>query len=85
MPKEQAKALIGEWHERFFENAETSVQQKDLMMRLDAHIHELSEQDPVDPTMMDAVELYLTELESDHPQAATVVRQLLETLKNIGV
>ena len=84
MPKEQAQALISEWHDRFGDE-QTSSQQADLMMRLNAHIHELGEQEPVDPTMLDAVELYLTEVESDHPQGAAVVRQLLETLKNIGV
>lgn len=84
MPKEQAKALITELHDKFGDDI-TSGQQQDLMMRLNAHIHELGEKDPVDPTMMDAVELYLNELENDHPQAATVVKQLLDTMKNIGI
>lgn len=84
MPKEQAKALITEWHEKFAAD-NTSSQQEDLMMRVNAHIHELGEAEPVDPTLLDAVELYLTEIEAEHPQGAAVVRQLLETLKNIGV
>ena len=84
MPKKQASNLISELHERFGDEV-TSSQQEDLMMRLNAHIHDLGEDDPVDPSMLDAVELYLTELENDHPQAAGVVRQLLETLKNIGI
>jgi hypothetical protein len=84
MPKQHAKNLISELHDKFGDD-NTSSQQADLMMRLNAHIHELNEEDPVDPTMIDAVELYLTELEADHPQGASVVRQLLETLKNIGI
>jgi hypothetical protein len=84
MPKQQAKSLISELHERFGDDI-TSSQQADLMMRLNAHIHDLNEEEPVDPTMIDAVELYLTELEAEHPQGASVVRQLIETLKNIGI
>lgn len=84
MPKEKASSLISELHERFADDV-VSPQQQDMMMRLNAHIHELNEEEPVDPSMMDAVEIYMTEIEADHPQAAAIVRQLLETLKNIGV
>lgn len=84
MPKQQAQNLITELHERFADD-EVSAQQADLMMRLNAHIHELGEEDPVDPSMLDAVELYMGEVEADHPQVAAVVKQLLETLKNIGI
>ncbi|MDX1451586.1 MAG: DUF4404 family protein [Oleiphilaceae bacterium] len=84
MPRQKAAALIGELHERFGD-AETSDQQKELMARLEAHIHELGEKDPVEPSFIDAMELLLAEIETDHPKAAAVTRQLLETLRNIGV
>lgn len=84
MPKQRAKQLITELNERFGDSA-PSPQQTDLMAQLDAHIHELGEDTPVDPSFVDAVELYLSEVESAHPQTATVIKQLVETLKNIGV
>lgn len=84
MPKTQAGHLISELHERFGDQLPSS-QQQDLLMRLNSHIHELGEQDPVDPSFLDAVELYFNELENEHPQGAAIVKQLLETLKNIGI
>lgn len=84
MPKEKAAALISDLHERFADD-ETSPQQDEMMAKLQAHIHELGENDPVEPSFIDAVELLLADIETDHPKAAAVTRQLLETLRNIGV
>ena len=84
MPKARAAALITDLHERFADD-ETSPQQKELMAQLQAHIHELGENDPVEPSFIDAMELLLADIETDHPKAAAVTRQLLETLRNIGV
>ena len=84
MPKEQASALISDLHDRFGDDV-VSAQQQQLMVQLQAHIHEIGEQDPVEPGLMEAVELFLVDMEDQHPQAAGVVKQLLDTLKNIGV
>lgn len=84
MPKQQAKALISDLHERFGDDV-VSSQQKALMDQLNAHIHDIGESDPVEPSFLEAVEVFLNDIEEDHPQAAGVVKQLLDTLKNIGI
>jgi len=84
MPKQKVQALISDLHERFGDDL-TSPQQEDLMHQLQTHIHELGEKEPVEPSFLEAVEIYLAEIEGEHPKAAVVVRQLLDTLKNIGV
>ncbi len=84
MPKEKALALISDLHDRFG-NDLTSPEQSNLMQQLESHIHELGEEEPVEPSFVEAVEMYVTEIEEEHPKAAVVVRQILDTLKNIGV
>lgn len=84
MPKQQARALISDLHDRFGDDV-VSPQQQSLMVQLNAHIHDIGEDDPVEPNFLEAVEVFLSDIEEDHPQAAGVVKQLLDTLKNIGV
>lgn len=84
MPKQKASALISDLHERFGDDV-VSAQQQNLMAQLQAHIHEIGEEDPVEPSFLEAVEVFLNDIEEDHPQAAGVVKQLLDTLKNIGI
>lgn len=84
MPKQKASALISDLHDRFGDDV-VSEQQKLLMTQLQTHIHDISEDDPVEPSFLEAVEVFLNDIEEDHPQAAGVVKQLLDTLKNIGV
>ena len=84
MPKQKANALINDLHERFGDDI-VSEQQKQLMLKLQAHIHDIDDQDPIEPSFVEAIEMVLADLEEDHPQAAGLVKQLLDTLKNIGV
>lgn len=84
MPKQKAIALITELHERFADEEE-SAQQKRLLTELEQHIHGLDEQEPPEPGMLDALEVLVTDAEVKHPAIAGVMRNLLETLRNIGV
>ena len=84
MAKDQALGLITEMHERFADDS-ISQEQQALMASLQQHVHELDEATPVDPSLVDSVELLVSELEAEHPLGASVLRQLAEVLKNIGV
>ncbi len=84
MPKERVESLITDLHERFGDDL-PSPQQQELMAQLQAHIHDLGEAEPVEPDFLEAVEVYLAEIEGEHPKAAAVVHQILDTLRNIGV
>lgn len=84
MPKAKINNLISELNEIFGSNGE-SEQQKKLMQDLQRHIHNASEKDEEDPTPLEIIETMLENLGEEHPKASLLLRQLLDTLKNIGV
>lgn len=86
MPEKQAKIenLISELHELFGDERD-STQQKELLAQLQAHIHDASDSAPVEPTPLESIELLLEEMGESHPKTSAVLRELLDTLKNIGV
>lgn len=84
MPIETAKHLISELHDRFGSEIE-SPQQQELLKQLQRHVHGLDEKEPVDPSFLESLDNYFIDAEQSHPQVVSVVRQLIETLKNIGI
>lgn len=84
MPKQKAISLISDLHDRFGDD-EQSAEQKQLLESLQQHIHELGEEDTPEPDFIDALEVLVTDTEVEHPAIATVLRALVDTLKNIGV
>ena len=45
----------------------------------------MNEAEPADPTFLETVEQLVAEIEVEHPTAASILEQVLNTLKNIGV
>ena len=84
MPKQKAQILISDLHERFGDEL-TSPQQQALMSQLESHIHNMDESEPVEPGFLETIDVFIAEIESEHPNAAAIVSKILETLKNIGV
>jgi uncharacterized coiled-coil protein SlyX len=84
MPKQKAIALIGELHQKFGDD-QVSEGQKNLLLSLEQHIHTLGEAEAPEPDFVDTLDTLVTEAELDHPAMAAVMRNLLETLKNIGI
>ena len=84
MPKQKAEHLITDLHERFADDL-TSPEQIALLEQVKSHIHNMNEADPADPTFLDTVERLVAEIEVEHPTAASILEQVLSTLKNIGV
>jgi|TARA_R110001599_G_scaffold11253_1_gene53814 hypothetical protein len=84
MPKQKAEHLITDLHERFADDL-TSPEQIALLAKVKSHIHNMNEAGPADPTFLDTVERLVAEIEVEHPTAASILEQLLSTLKNIGV
>lgn len=84
MPKQKAEHLITDLHERFADDL-TSPEQIALLEQVKSHIHNMNEAGPADPTFLDTVERLVAEIEVEHPTAASILEQLLSTLKNIGV
>lgn len=84
MPKQKAEHLITDLHERFADDS-ISPEQTALLAQVKSHIHNMNESEPVDPTFLETVEQLVAELEVEHPTAASVLEQLINTLKNIGI
>ena len=75
---------MSDLHERFGNEPATS-QQNQLMQELQKHIHNFDEVEPVDPNFIETLDLLLEEVKAEHPQAAGVVRQIMEILNNMGI
>ena len=84
MPKQKAEHLITDLHERFADEL-VSPEQSALLEQVKSHIHNMDESVPVDPTFLETVEQLVAELEVEHPTAASILEQLINTLKNIGI
>jgi hypothetical protein len=85
MPQEKARSLITQLHE-MYGNEEPSEQQKHLMEQLELHTHPKGAKDQYgEPVPLDTLELLVEEMAAEHPRTAAVMREILETLKNIGV
>lgn len=84
MPKQKAEHLITDLHERFAGDF-TSPEQIALLDQVKNHIHNMNEVEPVDPSFLETVEQLVTEIENDHPTAAAILEQILNTFRNIGI
>lgn len=84
MPKQKVEHLITDLHERFADDL-TSPEQIALLDQVKSHIHNMNEAEPADPSFLETVEQLVAEIEVEHPTAATILEQILNTLKNIGV
>ena len=84
MPKQKIQSLISDLHEKYGDDL-ISPQQKALIADLNAHIHDMNEAEPVSPDFIDTIDIFITQIEEEHPNAAVIVNKILETLKNIGV
>lgn len=84
MAKAKIENLMTELHERFGE-METSAQQERLLAELQAHMHDGAEGSVKDPTPLESIQLMIDDLGDNHPNVSALLRELLDTLKNIGV
>lgn len=76
MPREHLENLISRLHEEFSPGQSSPLQQQ----LLDALQHQ-----PEDPSVKDAANLLLENLEVEHPQAAGILREIIATLGRLGL
>lgn len=84
MPQEKVQNLMSELHE-LFGTGEPSAEQANLLKSLDYYLHEQSETTPPDPSPIETLELLAEQMGDQHPRASGILRELMETLKNMGV
>lgn len=84
MPRQHLENLITRLHEEF-SPGQSSPQQQQLLEGLKHHLHNADEQVPADPSLKDSANLLLESLEVEHPQAAGILREIVETLGRLGL
>ncbi|MGD8176811.1 DUF4404 family protein [Marinimicrobium sp. ARAG 43.8] len=85
MPQEKIRNLMTRMHETFGSD-QPSDQQKHLMEQLELHTHPRGMKDTYgEPVPLETLELLVEDMEAEHPRTAAAMREILETLKNIGV
>ncbi len=84
MARAKIENLMSELHDRFGDD-EQSIEQQQLMQAIESHLRDGDGEQVLDPTPLETLELLVERLEERHPGASVVLRDLLETLKNMGV
>jgi hypothetical protein len=84
MPRATLENLMSNLHERFGDQL-TSVEQQQLLAKMQQHIHNMDQHEQVDPDFEETVNILLQDIESEHPQAAAIARSIIEVLQNMGV
>lgn len=85
MPQQKAQNLISQLHEMYGDD-QPSEPQRRLMEQLEMHVHPKGAKDQYgEPEPLDTLEYLVEDMAIEHPRTAAVMRELLETLKNIGV
>jgi hypothetical protein len=75
--------LMTQLHDTFGDD-EPSPQVAQLMQEMQRHVKHWETPAP-EEALLDTAEALATELEVEHPAAATVVRRIIEALNNMGV
>lgn len=84
MSPEKAQSLISQLHD-LYGTDETSPEQRRLLADLERHVHTRGSAEEPDPVPLETLENLVEEMAAEHPRTATVMRQLMETLKNMGI
>ncbi|WNO11402.1 DUF4404 family protein [Teredinibacter sp. KSP-S5-2] len=84
MPRAKVTNLISKLHETFGDDA-TSPEQERLMMEINSHMQDWQGKHPEDASLIETVELLVTQLEESHPKSASIAKEIVNVLRDIGV
>ena len=83
MPKQHIEGLFTDLHEKFADS-NTSPQQEEMLAQMQSHLAEWEGPKPPED-FTETAEMLLQEIEDEHPKAAGIIREIINTLGNIGV
>ena len=83
MPKQHIEGLIGQLHDKFA-NTETSAQQDAMITQMQSQLADWEGPNPP-RDFRETAELLYQELEDEHPTAARLIQEVINTLTNICV
>jgi hypothetical protein len=82
MTKENLSQLVTELADN---TAGMSEKQRQLLESVERHIHKWDEPEPIDPSIMEILEVLMRDIENDHPKASAITERCIEVLRSIGV
>lgn len=83
MPKQHIEGLISDLHDKFADS-DTSPQQEEMLAQMQSQLAGWEGPKPPE-NFTETAEMLLQEIEDEHPKAAGVIREIINTLGNIGV
>ena len=83
MPKQHIEGLITQLHEKFADS-DTSPQQEAMLAQMQSQLVEWEGPKPSDD-FTETAEMLLQEMEEEHPKTSAIIREIINTLNNIGV
>lgn len=84
MPKEKIEGLISDLHEKLT-NSKTSPQQEQMLAQMRSQLEEWDGPKPADGNLKTVAEELFEELEENHPKAARIAREIIESLGHLGL
>jgi len=83
MPKQHIEGLLGQLHEKFADS-DTSPQQEAMIAQMQSELAEWEGPKPPE-TFVESADLLLQEIQEEHPKAARLLQEIINTLNNIGM
>lgn len=83
MAREHIEGLITDLHDRLG-GADNSPQQQQMLAQMRAQLADWQGDTPPDGDLRETAELLLEEVGENHPTAAKVLRDIIQTLHNAG-
>ena len=83
MPKQHIEGLLGQLYEKFADSY-TSPQQEAMIAQMQSELAEWEGPKPPE-TFVESADLLLQEIQEEHPKAARLLQEIINTLNNIGM
>ena len=84
MAKEKIEGLISSLHDRLG-GSDTSPEQERMLAQMRSQLEEWGGASPADRDLLQTAELLLDDIEEQHPKAAMILRDIIETLHYAGL
>lgn len=84
MAKQHIEGLLTKLHDKFA-SSDTSPEQDALLRQLQSQLADWEGPLPADGNVVTTAELLLEEVDEEHPQVSSVLRELLAALGRIGI
>lgn len=83
MPRQKIKGLISQLHEKLGDD-QTSPEQALMLAQMQSQLDSWEGPKPADGNLVNLAEELISDIEEKHPKATQVVREIIESLRQLG-